>query len=167
MWPWTTKPVLSRWGLFVAIAKNTLYGSKLLIFFMPKIIRILSRDHDSIMIFCKFLTVNISKLSFHSRFWEVICIAKNFIWTTLKAIFFILLRNLNFEKLTLKTGFVVQGHIYSAGQRLIASRMKVFVYIIYMCVYCIYLLCIQSWSKKISAPLVNMIKEGCENESSL
>ncbi len=29
MWPWTTKPVLSRWGIFVAIAKNTLYGSKL------------------------------------------------------------------------------------------------------------------------------------------
>ncbi len=27
--PWTTKPVLSRWGIFVAIAKNTLYGSKL------------------------------------------------------------------------------------------------------------------------------------------
>ncbi len=22
--PWTTKPVLSRWGIFVAIAKNTL-----------------------------------------------------------------------------------------------------------------------------------------------
>ncbi len=34
-------------------------------------------------IFCKFPTVNISKLNF----WLVICIAKNFIWTTLKAIF--------------------------------------------------------------------------------
>ncbi len=34
-------------------------------------------------IFCKFLTVNISKLNF----WLVICIAKNFIWTTLKVIF--------------------------------------------------------------------------------
>ncbi len=34
MWPWTTKPVLSRWGIFVAIAKNTLYGSKLLIFLL-------------------------------------------------------------------------------------------------------------------------------------
>ncbi len=32
VWPWTTKPVLSRWGIFVAIAKNTLYGSKLSIF---------------------------------------------------------------------------------------------------------------------------------------
>ncbi len=27
MWPWTTKPVLSHWVIFVAIAKNTLYGS--------------------------------------------------------------------------------------------------------------------------------------------
>ncbi len=34
-------------------------------------------------IFCTFPTVNISKLNF----WLVICIAKNFIWTTLKAIF--------------------------------------------------------------------------------
>ncbi len=34
-------------------------------------------------IFCKFPTVNISKLNF----WLVICIAKNLIWTTLKAIF--------------------------------------------------------------------------------
>ncbi len=29
MWPWNTKAVWSRWGMFVAIAKNTLYGSKL------------------------------------------------------------------------------------------------------------------------------------------
>ncbi len=34
MWPWSTKAVLSRWGIFVAIAKNTLYGSKLLIFLL-------------------------------------------------------------------------------------------------------------------------------------
>ncbi len=34
-------------------------------------------------IFCTFPTVNISKLNF----WLVICIAKNFIWTTLKVIF--------------------------------------------------------------------------------
>ncbi len=34
-------------------------------------------------IFCKFPTINISKL----HFWLVICIAKNFIWTTLKVIF--------------------------------------------------------------------------------
>ncbi len=26
--PWTTKPVLSRWGIFLATAKNTLYGQK-------------------------------------------------------------------------------------------------------------------------------------------
>ncbi len=37
LWPWTTKPVISRWGIFVAIAKNALYGSKLLIFFYAKI----------------------------------------------------------------------------------------------------------------------------------
>ncbi len=29
MWPWTTKPVISSTGIFVAIAKNTLYGSNL------------------------------------------------------------------------------------------------------------------------------------------
>ncbi len=34
MWPWSTKPVLSRWSIFVAIAKNTLYGSKLSILFL-------------------------------------------------------------------------------------------------------------------------------------
>ncbi len=28
LWPWTTKAVLSRWGIFVAIATNALYGSK-------------------------------------------------------------------------------------------------------------------------------------------
>ncbi len=44
---------------------------------MPKIIRILRSC--SMKIFSKFLTVNISK--------RHLCIAKNFIWTTLKAIF--------------------------------------------------------------------------------
>ncbi len=29
---WSAKPVLSRWSIFVAITKNTLCGSKLLIF---------------------------------------------------------------------------------------------------------------------------------------
>ncbi len=48
---------------------------------MPKIIRILRSL--SMKIFCKFPTVNISKLNF----WLIICIAKNFIWTTLKVIF--------------------------------------------------------------------------------
>ncbi len=32
MWPWSTKAVLSRWGIFIAIANNILYGSKLYIF---------------------------------------------------------------------------------------------------------------------------------------
>ncbi len=31
---WSTKPVLSRWSIFVAIAKNTLYGLKLNIFLL-------------------------------------------------------------------------------------------------------------------------------------
>jgi len=60
MRPWSTKAVLSRWGIFIAIAKNTLYGSKLYIFLMPKIIRILRSS--SMKIFSQFLTVNISKL---------------------------------------------------------------------------------------------------------
>ncbi len=34
IWPWSTKAVLSRWGIFVAIANNTLYGSKLSIFIL-------------------------------------------------------------------------------------------------------------------------------------
>ncbi len=31
---WSTKPVFSRWGIFVAIANNTLYGLKLYIFIL-------------------------------------------------------------------------------------------------------------------------------------
>ncbi len=77
------KTSLKSWGIFVAIAKNTLNGSKLLIFFNAK-------NHDdirvrscSMKIFCKCPTLNISKVNF----WLVICIAKIFIWTTLKMIF--------------------------------------------------------------------------------
>ncbi len=110
---------------------------------MPKIIRILSKDQVPWRYFVNFPTINISKLNY----WLVICIAKNFIWTTLKAIFsifFIFLHpqipdfpilsyhnkpyingkiiysafrwciNLNSKKLTLMTGFVVQGHILLA-----------------------------------------------------
>ncbi len=71
-------------------------------------------------VLCKFPTVNISKRIFVL----VICIAKNFIWSTLKVFFFApsdsrlsnscisgKCINLNFEKYTLMTGFVVQGHI--------------------------------------------------------
>ncbi len=36
MWPWSTEAVLSRWGIFVAIANNTLYGSKWSFFFNAK-----------------------------------------------------------------------------------------------------------------------------------
>ncbi len=53
---WSTKPVLSRGSIFVAIANNTLYGSKLYIFlFMPKIISILSKDHVPLIYFVNFL----------------------------------------------------------------------------------------------------------------
>ncbi len=31
---WSTKPVLSRWSIFVAIANNTLYGLKFAIFLL-------------------------------------------------------------------------------------------------------------------------------------
>ncbi len=69
--PWTTKPVISSTGIFVAIADNTLSfntfdsaWSNGLFFFMPKIIMILSKDHVPLKIFSKFPTVNISKLSF-------------------------------------------------------------------------------------------------------
>ncbi len=31
---WSTKPVLSHWGIFVAIANNILYGLKLYIFLL-------------------------------------------------------------------------------------------------------------------------------------
>ncbi len=34
IWPWSTEAVLSRWGIFITIAKNTLYGSKLFIFIL-------------------------------------------------------------------------------------------------------------------------------------
>ncbi len=105
---------------------------------MPKIIRILNKDHGSMKIFCTFPTINISKLNF----WLVICIAKVFIWATLKGDFLntliyyffycpkycpILRNHTSMEslfiplsdyvtisiskKLTLMTGFVVLGHI--------------------------------------------------------
>ncbi len=127
--------------------------------FMPKIIRILRSC--SMKIFCKCPTVNISKLNF----WLVICIAKNFIWTTLKMIFsifrfFCSLRfqifkqlylsqilsyhnkpyingnimysafrwciNLNFEKLTLMTGFVLQGHNFLKISNFLQSNVLAF-----------------------------------------
>ncbi len=76
MCPWSTKAVLSSRSIFIAIAKNTLYGSKLSFFsLMPKIIRILSKNHVLMNIFSEFPTVNISKLNFLL----VICIAKCFI----------------------------------------------------------------------------------------
>jgi len=63
--PWSTKPVLN---IFVAIANNTLYGSKLYILFLcQKLLDIKIMFHEDIP------TVNISK----RNYWLVICIAKN------------------------------------------------------------------------------------------
>ncbi len=48
--------------LYVTFTFNTLHGSKLLFFsFMPKIIRILSKDHVPLRYFVNFSTVNIPK----------------------------------------------------------------------------------------------------------
>ncbi len=52
---WSTKPVLSRWGIFVAIANNKLYGLNYTFSFMPKIISILSKDHVPLIYFVNFL----------------------------------------------------------------------------------------------------------------
>ncbi len=41
----TTKAVLSRWGIFVAIAKNTLCVKIIDFSYMPKIIKQFSKDH--------------------------------------------------------------------------------------------------------------------------
>ncbi len=52
MWPWTTKPVLSRWGIFVAIAKKDTVWVKIIDFsFIPKIIKTLSKImfHEDIL----------------------------------------------------------------------------------------------------------------------
>ncbi len=49
---WSTKPVLSRWSIFVAIANKI----KIIHFsFMPKIISILSKDHVPFIYFVNFL----------------------------------------------------------------------------------------------------------------
>ncbi len=135
------KTSLKSLGYICSNSQKYIVWVKIIIFsFMPKIIRTLRSC--SMKIFCKFPTVNISKLNF----WLLICIAKNYNWTNLKAIFsifwvFCTLRfqifnlgqilsytnkpyingkliylafrwciNLNFEKLTLMTGFVVQSH---------------------------------------------------------
>ncbi len=109
MWPWTTKPVISSTGKFVAIANNTFYGSKLLIFLLwQKIIRILSRDHVPWRYFCKY-------------FWLVICIAKNFIWTNLKVIFsifrfFFTLRFTIFKYLYLRQIWSYPNKLYINGK---------------------------------------------------
>ncbi len=43
LWPWSTKPVISSTGIFVAIGKNILYGSKWSFFLLCQ--KSLSKDH--------------------------------------------------------------------------------------------------------------------------
>ncbi len=73
---WNMRAVIS---IFVEIANNTCMAQNYTFFFMQKSLDIKIMFHEDIC------TVNISKLNF----WLLICIAKNFIWTTLKMIFLI------------------------------------------------------------------------------
>ncbi len=103
MWPCTTKPVLSCWVIYSYSQKYIVWVKCIDFSFMPKIIRTLSKDHVLVQwrYFVHFLPYT-SKINF----WLVICIAKNFIWTTVKAIFsvfrfFCTLKFLIFKKLYL------------------------------------------------------------------
>ncbi len=71
---------------------------------MAKIISILRSC--SMKIFSKFPTVNISKLNC----WLVICIAKNFIWTTLKVIFSIFRFSCTLRFQIYKYCFIITNH---------------------------------------------------------
>ncbi len=81
MCPWSTKAVISNRYICSNNQQYIVWVKIIHFSFMTKNIRILRSC--SMKIFSKFPTVNISKLNF----WLVICIAKNFIWTTLKMIF--------------------------------------------------------------------------------
>ncbi len=52
---WSTKPVLSRWSIFVIIANNMVWVKIINVSFMPKIISILSKDHVPLIYFVNFL----------------------------------------------------------------------------------------------------------------
>ncbi len=109
------KTSLNSTIILVAIAKNTLFGSKIIDFsIMPKVIRMLSKDHVpwryfvNFQLYCKYIKT-------------IICIAKNFIWTALKAISFCILRFQIFKKLSLgqimsypKKPYINGKQIYSA-----------------------------------------------------
>ncbi len=75
-WPWTTKPVLSSTAYLCNSQKYIVWVKIIDFSFMPK--KIISKR-----IFWKCPTLNISKFIFGL----VICVAKDLIWTTLKAIF--------------------------------------------------------------------------------
>ncbi len=118
MWPLDPKTSLKSLGYICSIAKNTLYGSKWLIFHLcQKILMILSKDHVPWRyIYSEFSTVNIStsfliskmhceglnldniKRDFYYFYYDIY---SAFRWCI----------NLNFEKLTHMSGFVVQGLI--------------------------------------------------------
>ncbi len=74
-----------------------------------------AKNPCSMKIFCKFPTVNISKLNFYL----VICIAKNLIWTTLKAIF---LEIPDFQIVVSRPNIVLTNH---------TSMESVFIQLIY------------------------------------
>ncbi len=82
---WTTKPVISTRYICSNSQKYIVWVKIIDFYFMPKIIRILRKDHVPWRYLVHFLRKYIK-----NNFWSVICIAKNFIWTILKAIFSIL-----------------------------------------------------------------------------
>ncbi len=133
---WSTKAVISSTYICSNSQKYIVWVKIIIFYFMPKIIRILRSC--SMKIFSTFSTMNKSKLNF----WLVICIAKNYIWTTLKVIFSIFrffwhpqipdlqilsdhknhtsmeiiysaFRCINLSKKKKMTAFVVQGHIWN------------------------------------------------------
>ncbi len=103
---WSTKPVLSRWSIFVANSQQYIVWVKIIIFsFMPKIISILSKDHVPLIFFlisyCKYIKT------------------KSLIWTTLKEIcsifgVFCTLRFQIFKYCPIITTYINGNMIYSA-----------------------------------------------------
>ncbi len=136
MWPWSTKAVLSRWGC--SNSKKYIVWVKIIDFsYIPKIISILRSC--SMKIFCKCSMVNISKLNFwlliciENFIWTtlkmIFSIFRFFLHPQIPDLQILSDHNkpyingniiysasrwcihLNFRKLTLMTGFVLQGHI--------------------------------------------------------
>ncbi len=87
IWPWSTKAVISNMYICSNSQKYIVWVKMIDFSFMPKIIRILIKDHVPWRYFVNFLPYIYQNFSKIKIIWLVICIAKNFIWTTLKAIF--------------------------------------------------------------------------------